>query len=47
MCSNRGGDGAHAFNVSCDSYAGEQMLVDRLAQAGCTRLGVITGPPDN
>lgn len=44
---NRGGDRAHASSVSCDSYAGEQMLVDRLAEAGCTRFGVITGPPDN
>lgn len=44
---NRQGEGAHVASVSCDSYAGERMIVDLLAEAGRRRFGVITGPPDN
>lgn len=44
---NRHGDSASVASVCCDSYAGEQLLVDRLAAAGCRRFGVITGPSDS
>jgi len=44
---NRDGEGAPVSSVCCDSRAGERALVDRLADAGCRRFGVITGPADS
>jgi DNA-binding LacI/PurR family transcriptional regulator len=34
-------------SVSCDSFAGEQGLVDRLLAAGHRRFAIISGPPDS
>ena len=44
---NRHGDDAAVSSVSCDNYAGERLLVDRLAAAGHKRFGLISGPDDS
>ena len=44
---NRHGDGTRVSSVCCDSYAGEQLIVGRMAQAGRRCFGIITGPSDN
>lgn len=44
---NRRAASGEAASVSCDHVAGERLLIDRLAQSGHRRFGIISGPADN
>ncbi len=44
---NRHVEDAPVSSVCCDNFAGEQMLVERLAAAGHRKFGVIAGPMDS
>ena len=44
---NRESEGPLVASVSCESAAGEALLVDGMIQGGCRRFGIIGGPADS
>ncbi|MEE4200934.1 LacI family DNA-binding transcriptional regulator [Erythrobacter sp.] len=44
---NRSGGDEPVSSVSCDSFGGEKLLVDKMVKAGHRSFGILSGPPDS